>query len=265
VLRVEIRTQLLRLRTLVALAALAAIPIVAGLATSSTAGHPNGSQGGLFGASTYSALNHALASLAFIEPQLLPIAVAMLACAVASSDRGWGTLRYLYVAPVSRTRLLVGKLTAVALFTLAATLCVVLAGLATGLAIFGWHDVHIIGAPTLTGGESIARAGVAIGYILLSMLSIAAIAFALGLMLPRGAEALTVAIGFVIVANMLDGANFLADVRKALSVHYWQDWMDLFEPGGPAHLATGVTVQLATIVAAVGVSALVLLRREPAA
>ena len=264
-LRVEIRTQLLRLRTLVALVTLAAIPIVAGLATSSTAGHPNDSQGGLFGASTYSALNHALASLAFIEPQLLPIAVAMLACAVASSDRGWGTLRYLYVAPVSRTRLLVGKLTAVALFTLAATLCVVLAGLATGLAIFGWHGVHIIGAPTLTGGESVARAGAAVGYILVCMLSIAAIAFALGLMLPRGAEALAAAVAFVIVASMLDGANGLHDVRKASAVHYWQDWMHLFEPGGSAHLATGVTVQLATIVAAVGVSALVLLRREPAA
>jgi len=40
---------------------------------------------------------------------------------------------------------------------------------------------------------------------------------------------------------------------------------DLFESGGSAQLSTGVTVQLATIVAAVGVSALVLLRREPAA
>jgi ABC-2 type transport system permease protein len=103
-LRIELTTQLLRARTLIALAGLAAVPVIAGLATASRAGHRDGNQGGLFGAATYSALNHTMASLDFIAPLLLPLAVAMLASAVGSADRAWGTLRYLYVQPVNRSR-----------------------------------------------------------------------------------------------------------------------------------------------------------------
>ena len=180
-LRVELTTQLLRIRTIVVLTCLAAGPALAGLATASNAGHRNGSQGGLFGASSYSALNHTVASLAFIEPQLLPIMVALLAGTIASSDRDWGTLRYLYLAPTSRPRLLAGKLAAVVLITVAATLCVIVAGLLTGLALFGWHPFHVIDAPDLTGGETIYRVLAATGYTLLCMVSIAAIAFALGM------------------------------------------------------------------------------------
>lgn len=88
-LRVELTTQLLRLRTLVALGCLAAVPVLAGLATAPSAGRRNGTQGGLFGAATYSALNHTMASLQFIAPLLLPIVVALLATTIASADRDW--------------------------------------------------------------------------------------------------------------------------------------------------------------------------------
>ena len=55
-----------------------------------------------------------MASLEFIGPLLLPIVVALLAAAIASADRDWGVLRYLYVAPVTRARLLAAKLAAAA-------------------------------------------------------------------------------------------------------------------------------------------------------
>jgi ABC-2 type transport system permease protein len=264
-LRVELTTQLLRIRTLIALACLAAVPVLAGLATASHAGHRNGGQGGLFGASTYSALNHTMASLEFIAPLLLPIVVALLACAIGSADRDWGTLRYLYVAPVGRSRLLAGKLGAVAVVTVAATLSVLVGGLFIGLALFGWHPFHVIDAPNLTAGDAIARVLAASGYTLLCMLSIAAIAFALGLLLPRGAEALGVTVAFVVVASILNGQSALHSVAVVLPVHYWQNWAQLFDPSGTAHLGTGTVSQLATILLATGVAVLVLLRRDPAA
>ena len=59
---------------------------------------------------------------------------------------------------------------------------------------------------------------------LLCMLSIAAIAFALGLLLPRGAEALGAAIAFVVVASILNGQSALHAVAVVLPVHYWQNW-----------------------------------------
>ncbi len=171
-LRVELTTQLLRVRTLIALACLAAVPVIGGLATVSHAGHRDGTQGGLFGSATYSALNHAMASLEFTGPLLLPLAVALLASAIGSADRAWGTLRYLYVQPVNRSRLLAGKLGAVMVTTSAATGCVLLAGLLAGLALFGWHPFHIIGAPNLATSDAIIRSLIASAYILLCMLSI---------------------------------------------------------------------------------------------
>jgi ABC-2 type transport system permease protein len=265
VLRVELTTQLLRIRTLVAFACLAAVPVLAGLATASDAGHRNGTAGGLFGAAPYSALNHAMASMEFIAPLLLPVVVALLATAVGSADRDWGTLRYLYVAPVSRSRLLAGKLAAVAVATTAATLCVLVAGVLAGLATFGWHPFHRIGAPSLSTGDAIGRVLAASGYTLLCMLSIAAIAFALALLLPRGAEALGAALAFVVAASILNGQSALHAVTVVLPVHYWQDWTHLFDPHGTADLATGIVSQLATITVAAALAVLVLHRRDPAA
>lgn len=264
-LRVELTTQLLRIRTMVALAFLAGVPMFAGLATASHAGGRNGDQGGLFGAATYSALNHTMASLEFTAPLLLPIVVAMLASAVGSADRDWGTLRYLYVQPVSRKRLLAAKLAAVLVITAVATGFVLLGGLLSGLALFGWHPFHVIGAPNLMFGDALGRVLAASGYTLLCMFGIAAIAFTLGLVLPHGAEALGTSIAFVVVATILNARADLHAISALLPVHYWQDWSHLFDPAGAAHLGTGVVAQLSTVVVATTASVLVLLRRDPAA
>lgn len=264
-LRVELTTQLLRLRTLITLACLAAVPIASGLATTSHAGERNGSQGGLFGASTYSALNHTMASLQFTAPLLLPLAVALIASAIGSADRDWGILRYLYLQPVNRSRLLTGKIGAVLVTTVAATACVLLAGLLIGLALFGWHPFRIIGTPALSTGEATTRCLAAGGYTVLCMLSIAAIALTLGLLLPRGAEALAISVAFVIVASILNDQPHLHALAIILPVHYWQNWTHLFDPTGIAHLTTGIIDQLVTTAVFTGLAMLVLLRRDPAA
>ncbi|GAA5194055.1 hypothetical protein GCM10023322_57510 [Rugosimonospora acidiphila] len=264
-LRVELATQLVRIRTLIAMAFLAAVPVMAGLSFARYAGHRNGNQSGLFGASPYSALNHTMASLEFIMPLLLPIIVALLAAVIASADRDWGILRYLYVAPITRARLLTAKLAAVGIATTLALACVLAAGFVTGLAIFGWHPFHRIGSADLTTGDAIARALSASGYTLLCMLSMAAIAFTLGLLLPHGAEALAAAVAFVVAASILNGQPALHALAVVLPVHYWQNWVGLFDPDGTANLTTGVLVQVATVVLCTAVSLAVARRRDPAA
>jgi ABC-2 type transport system permease protein len=246
VLRFELTTQLLRLRTLIAVLCLAAVPVAAGCSFASSAGHRNGTETGLFGASPFSALNHAMAGLQFVGPLMLPIVVALLAASTASADRDWGILRYLYVAPVTRAWLLGTKLAATAIATTVAALSVLVAGLATGMVLFGWHRFHIIGAGNLTTGGAIARSSAAVGYLLLCMLALAAIAFTFGLLLPRGAEALATAIGFVVVASVLNGQGALHAVAVVLPVHYWQNWAGLFDPAGATGLRLGILVQAAT-------------------
>jgi ABC-2 type transport system permease protein len=264
-LRFELTTQLIRLRTVLALVCLGALPVAAALSFASSAGQRNGDQGGLFGASPYSALNHTMASLEFIAPLLLPIVVALLASATASADRDWGLLRYLYAAPVTRARLLVTKLAATAIATMLAVACVLTAGLTAGTAVFGWHPFHVIGAANLTTGDAAARALAATGYTLLCMLAIAALAFTLGLLLPRGAEALAAATGFVVVASMINGQGTLHAVAVALPVHYWQYWVGLFDPAGATGMGLGALVQFATITVCVTACWAILHRRDPAA
>ncbi len=263
-LRVELTQQLLRLRTMIALVCLAAVPVIAGLTTASSAGRRNGSQGGLFGASTFSALNHAAASLEFIGPLLLPIVVALLASAIGAADRDWGTLRYLYVQPVNVRRLITGKLLALVVSCLAATGCVLAGGLLTGLALFGWHRFHLIGAANLSSGTGILRFLEASGYTAVCMMSIAAIAFALAVALPNTIEALAVSIAFVVVASILNGQQSLHALNTVLPVHYWQNWTHLFD-SSPAHLGPGLLDQLATILVAVAIACTIQARRDPAA
>jgi ABC-2 type transport system permease protein len=265
VLRFELTTQLMRLRTVIALVCLAAVPVAAGLSFASSAGHRNGTESGLFGASPYSAVNHMMASLEFIGPLLLPIVVALLAAAIASADRDWGILRYLYVAPVTRTRLLTAKLGATAVATVITVACVLAAGLVAGSVIFGWHPFHVIGAANLTTGDTITRVLTAAGYTLLCMLAMAAIAFTLGLLLPNGAEALAVAIAFVVIASILNGQGALHAIAVILPVHYWQNWVGLFDPAAATGMGLGTVVQLATITLCVAACGVILRRRDPAA
>lgn len=263
-LRVELIQQFLRLRTLIALACLTAVPVIAGVATASDAGRRNGDQTGLFGASTFSALNHTVASLDFIGPLLLPIVVALLATAIAAADRDWGTLRYLYVQPVSIRRLIVGKLLALVLACLATIGCVLAGGLLSGLALFGWHRFHVIGATGLDAGTGLARALEASGYAALCMMSIATIAFALAVALPNTAEAMGVSIAFVVVASILNSQPSLHLLNTLMPVHYWQNWTHLFDDQ-PAHLGAGALNQLATIAIALAIAATIQARRDPAA
>lgn len=263
-LRVELIKQLLRLRSLIALAALAAVPVLAGLATASQAGRRNGDQGGLYGAATFSALNHVAASLQFTATLLLALVVALLGSAVGAADRDWGTLRYLYVQPVSRLRLVAGKWTALAVCCVLATACVVAAALVTGLAVFGWHPFHRLDGPSLSPSAATVRILEASGYVMVCMLSIGTIAFVLGLLLPRAAEALGVSVAFVVVSNILDGQPSVRGVASALPVHYWGRWAELFDDTS-AGLATGLAVQLTAVVVVLAAGWVMLARRDPAA
>lgn len=261
---VELVKQLLRARSLIALAALAAVPVVFGIATASEAGGRNGTQGGLYGAAPFSALNHAAASLQFTAPLLLALVVALLGSALGAADRDWGTLRYLYVQPVSRTRLLVGKCSALAIWCVLATACVLLAALLIGLAVFGWHPFHRLGGSDLSAVAAFGRLLEASGYVAVCMASIGAIALALGLLLPGPAEALGVSVAFVVITNILDGQASLHALNALLPVHYWQRWTHLLDSTS-AGLATGLAVQAAAIAIALAIAWTVLTLRDPAA
>ncbi len=263
-LRAELIKQLLRPRTLVALAAIALVPVIAAVATASRAGHRNGTQSGLFGAAPFSALNHAAASLQFTAPLLLALVAALVGSALGAADAGWGTLRYLFVQPVSPRRLMTGKWAALTIFCALATAGVLLAAVLVGLPVFGWHAFDRLGASDLSAASALGRLALAGGYVTVCLVSIGSVALALGLVLNGPAEALAASVALVVVGDFLEGQRGLHGLAVVLPMHYWQWWTHLLD-GAPTDLALGLAVQLATIGLSLVAAFAVLARRDPAA
>jgi hypothetical protein len=68
-----------------------------------------------------------------------------------------------------------------------------------------------------------------------------------------------------VAASILNAQPSLHGLAVLLPVHYWQRWTTLFDPVGTADLGTGALAQVATVLVAVGVAVVVLVRRDPAA
>ncbi len=255
-LRIELTTQLLRIRTLVLFGALVAVPILA--AATGAGGR---------GAASSSALNFAESGLNFMDPVLFGLVVAVLGSILGGADRDWGTLRYLYVRPVSRRRLLTGKWWALVVFSALVVATFLAATLLTGFAVFGWHPFHRPGTSDLSAATATWAVLGAGGYLTVCLLSLGSIALALGLLLPRSVEALGVSIAFLIGSAILDNVRALHTVAVILPVHYWMRWTQLFEGGAGEHggLILGLFVQAASMAIALTGAYAILSRRDPAA
>ena len=77
------------------------------------------------------------AAMALVLPMFLPVSVAVLAGDAMAGEAAAGTLRYLLIRPVGRTRLLVAKLVSLVVFVLFAIVAVLVTSYVTGLALFG--------------------------------------------------------------------------------------------------------------------------------
>src|SRR4029434_4051843 len=77
------------------------------------------------------------AAMALVLPVFLPVAVAVLAGDSIAGEATTGTLRYLLIRPVGRTRLLVAKLIAMIAFVLFAIAMVVVTSYLTGVLMLG--------------------------------------------------------------------------------------------------------------------------------
>ena len=81
------------------------------------------------------------AALGIVLPLFLPVAVAVVAGDAIAGEASAGTLRYLLVRPVGRTRLLVAKLLAVLAFLLLAVAAVASTAYVVGTHLFGTEPV----------------------------------------------------------------------------------------------------------------------------
>jgi ABC-2 type transport system permease protein len=263
VIRVELRTLFLRPRVWVSMVLLCALPAIVGVFLATTDITPPPGQGAAFLSAVESDGSlFPAAALALVLPIFLPVAVAMFAGDAVAGEAANGTLRYLLIRPVGRTRLLVAKLIAIAVFVLIAIVLVVITSFFIGGGLFGFGQAAAVGQPggvtslsgtTLTPFDLVLRLVGAIGYILASMLGVGVIALFLSTVTVSGLGAALGTLAVLITSEVLTTLDAASSVKPYLPTNYWLSWIDFFRaPVFWVNIDKGLIVQAAYLVVFLG-------------
>jgi ABC-2 type transport system permease protein len=172
-----------------------------------------------------------LAALGVVLPLFMPIAVAVLGGDAIAGESQTGTLRYLLVRPVSRTHLLLAKLTTVVAFVLLAVLVVAAVSYVEGRLLLGkapaTGTVSLSGS-TLSDDELGWRIALALGYVVVSMLGVAAVALFLSTLTTSSIGAALGTVGVLIASTVLLGLDAATALHPYLPTRYWLAFVDLF-------------------------------------
>lgn len=260
-IRVEMIRQVRRRRTAVAFGIVIALPIIVALAVLFG---PSAGGGGLadgdfdvFGLMASGPWNFALSGLLFSSAFLLVILAAMFLGDTVASEASWGTMRYLLATPVPRRKFLVVKVIVGLLLTLAVLVVLVLASFLIGLIALGSGTLASPLSGTLGVGESSWRLAVITGYIAVTLLFPAGIAFLASVSTDVPLGAVGAAVVIVIFANILDSLDALGSLRRFLPANYAGAWADAL---GPVivwdQMAVGLTYNVGAFALLVGIAIL---------
>jgi ABC-2 type transport system permease protein len=246
---VELVKLLRRPRTWISVVLTCALPFVVAVFITITHLTPPPGQGSAFlSAVLQDGALYPAAALALILPVFLPVAVAVVAGDSVAGEASTGTLRYLLVRPVGRTRLLVAKLISVTAYVLLVVLAVTFTAYATGVFLLGPSQAAAVGQAPPGGGATGGGGGAvtslsgaplsllqlteriagAIAFITVSMLGVAAIALFLSTITDSALGAALGALAALVASEILVTLNAATVVQPYLPTRYWLAWIDFF-------------------------------------
>jgi ABC-2 type transport system permease protein len=229
-LRVELSRLLTRPRTWLTIILLAGLPVLVGAFLRWTGIGPRPGQGPALLAEVLSnGLLFPAAALALVLPVFLPVATAVVAGDTIAGEASAGTLRYLLVRPVPRTRLLVAKLVSVVVFVILAVVIVAGVGYLAGWMLFGVKPVVTsVSATGLTATQTTERTLLTLAYVATSMLGLASIAVFASTRTDSPLAAALAALAAFIVSQVLDLIDATRAIKPYLPTHYWLSFVDVF-------------------------------------
>jgi ABC-2 type transport system permease protein len=263
-IKVELVKLLRRPRTWISVVLTCALPLMVAIFITVTDLVPPPGQGSAFlSAVLQDGALYPAAALALVLPVFLPVAVAVVAGDSIAGEAAGGTLRYLLVRPVGRTRLLVAKLVSVVVYVLLVVLAVTFTAYATGVFLLGPSVAAAVGqapgggvpggaaAPGLAGQAPTAgqaaggavtslsgaplsllqlteRTAGAIAFITVSMLGVAAIALFLSTITDSALGSALGALAALVASEVLVTLNAATVVQPYLPTRYWLAWIDFF-------------------------------------
>jgi ABC-2 type transport system permease protein len=268
VIRVELVKLARRPRSWVSILLLCALPTLVAVFVAVTHLAPPPGQGpALLSAVLSSGALFPAAALAIVLPIFLPVAVAVVAGDSIAGEAGSGTLRYLLARPVGRTRLLVAKLVALVVYTLAAVALITVTAYLTGIGLFGAQPVAVTpGGPAALGPAATTLSGTAmtptdialrtlgsVAFIVVSMLGVGAIALFLSTVTDSALGAALGALAALVTSEVLVTLNAASAIDPYLPTRYWLAWIDFFrEPIVWRNIERGFAVQGAYVLVFLG-------------
>jgi ABC-2 type transport system permease protein len=262
---VELYKLFTRPRTWISVLLICALPLVVAVFVAVTHLAPPPGQGSAFlSAVLENGKLYPAAALALVLPVFLPVSVAVVAGDSIAGEAASGTLRYLLIRPVSRTRLLVAKLLALTTFVLFAVIAVTVTSYLIGVFLLGPGAASAPaavaqpgaggtaggaggfagGAPSagVQAGSSVTslsgapltllqlgeRVAWAVAFITVSMLGVAAIALFLSTLADSALGAAIGALAALVASEVLVTLNAASVIQPYLPTRYWLAWIDFF-------------------------------------
>jgi ABC-2 type transport system permease protein len=228
----EVRRQASRRRTQLAMGFMVLLPLIV-LVAFEFGGNDNGggdtNGGGAFGSlvdlATSGGLNFTLFCLAVSAGFLLVVVVALFCGDTVASEASWGSLRYLLAIPVPRARLLGVKLIVALAYSLVALLTLAAVALIAGTLRYGWHPLGSTVAAEIPPGQGLLRLLLILGYLAVTLLVVAGLAFLLSVLTDAALGAVGGAVLLWILSGILDQITALGSIRSFLPSHFSDAWL----------------------------------------
>jgi ABC-2 type transport system permease protein len=229
-LRAEIGRQLRRRRTIGIFTVLTVLPLVLLLAFWLGDDGNDSGQRGFVDLAQESGANLVIFTLFASTSFLLIVIVALFAGDTVPSEASWASLRYLLAAPVRRERLLRQKLIVAVLSSMVALIFLPAWTLLVGGIAYGWGPYVGPTGSQLEWPQFAGRLLMIIGYLLLELSVVGAVAFMLGVLTDAPLAAVGGAVLLMILCAILDSIPALGNIREGLPGHYAYAWSDALAP-----------------------------------
>jgi ABC-2 type transport system permease protein len=246
-LLVELRRQFKRRRTRGVLIGMVVLPLIliGALQLGGSEDAQSNSRINLVDVATGSALNFTLFVLFATTGFFLVVVFALFFGDTVASEAQWGSLRYTLATPVPRMRLLRQKWLAALTLSVGALLTLVVVSLVAGGIAFGFDDIQTPVGITIAQGEGMLRLLGMLGYLVVHLLVVGALAFWLSTITDAPLAAVGGAVFTTIVFAVLEQVEQLGAIRDWFPTAYGFAWTDLLQsPVDSGDLFRGVVQAL---------------------
>ncbi len=247
----EVGLVMSRRRNLVMLGALALATVLIGVAIEVASPDADAGQGGppFLSAITENGLFLAFTTLAVSLPVFLPLAVSVVSGEAVAGEASSGTLRYLLVTPVDRTRLLAVKFLAITFYGLVGAFVISVTGVIVGALLFPVGDITLISGATVSYGEGLLRLlGVTL-YVAAMLATVAALGLFVSTLTEVPVAAMSATAILVVVVEILTAVPQLSVIHPWLFFTEWLNFGDLLRsPVAWEGIVSGLWLQAGWIV-----------------